>query len=76
MSADQMSDAMRDNAGLPAARASQDQHRAIGSLYSFTLLGIKPRKKIHEHPHFRKPVWTWDPRRSPRLAEPNSSSQW
>ena len=45
--ADQMRDAMRDDARLAAARAGQDQHRAFGRCYCFTLLGIETGEKIH-----------------------------
>ncbi len=45
--ADQMRNAMRDDARLAAARAGQDQHRAFGRFYCFTLLGIEAREKVH-----------------------------
>ena len=45
--ADQVRNPMRDDAGLTAARPSQDQHRAFGSFDRFTLLGIEARKEVH-----------------------------
>ena len=45
--ADEVRNPMRDHAGLPAARARQNQNRAFGSFYSFTLLGIETREKVH-----------------------------
>src|ERR1700690_2522192 len=38
---DQMGDAEGDDARLPAARAGQDEHRAVGGLDSFTLLRVE-----------------------------------
>ena len=45
--ADQVRYPMRDHTGFAAAGAGQNQHRAFGCFYSFTLLGIEARKKVH-----------------------------
>src|SRR3954468_10388909 len=42
-----MRNAVRDDARLPAARACENQYRAIGSRYGFTLLGVEAREEIH-----------------------------
>ena len=49
--ADEVGDAVRDHAGLAAARAGQDQERTFGMANGFTLLGIQPVEKIHEWGH-------------------------
>ncbi len=42
-----MGDALRDDARLAGARASQNKDRAVGRFDCFTLLGIEAREKIH-----------------------------
>jgi hypothetical protein len=39
---------MRDDPGLAAARARQDQKRTLGVGYGFALLRIQPLKKVHD----------------------------
>ena len=46
----QMGDAVRDDARLSTAGASEDEHRSFGRRYCFTLLGIETREKIHYQP--------------------------
>ena len=41
-------DAVRDDAGLPAARAGQDQERTFGVAHRFALLRVQPFEEIHE----------------------------
>ena len=56
--ADQVRNAMRDDARLTAARAGQNQDRAFGGFYRFTLLGIETREKVHYRPfsHWSIPI--------------------
>ena len=44
----EMRDAVRDDAGLAAARAGQDQQRTFDVRNGFALLGIQAFKKIHQ----------------------------
>jgi hypothetical protein len=45
--ADEMRNSMRDDPGLAAACAGKDQHRAFGTGYRFTLLGVETLEEIH-----------------------------
>jgi nitrite reductase (NADH) small subunit len=51
--ADQMRNPVCDYARLAAAGAGQNQNRAFGRFYSFTLLGIEARKEVHVWLYFR-----------------------
>lgn len=53
-----MRNPMCNDARLPAARAGQNQYRAFGSRYSFTLLGIETREEIHYQPFYRRGGFT------------------
>ena len=44
---DQMRDPVRDDARLAAARAGEDQQRALDVSGSFVLLGVQTLKEIH-----------------------------
>ena len=45
--ADQMRNPVRYDARLSAAGTCENEHRAFGGCYSFTLLGIQTREKVH-----------------------------
>ena len=44
---DDVRDAVRDDPGLAAARAGQDQKRPFGAADRFALLRVQPFEKIH-----------------------------
>ncbi len=44
---DDVRDAVRNDAGLPAARAGQNQQGSVDMAYGFALLRIKPFEEVH-----------------------------
>jgi hypothetical protein len=42
-----MRDAVRDDAGLPAARSGKNQQGSVDMAYGFALLRIKPFEEVH-----------------------------
>ncbi len=66
---DQVRDAVRDDAGLAAAGAGQDQQRPVDMGYGFALLGIQPLEEIHENKRGNSFSLTCGPHLLPRARD-------
>ena len=69
---DDVRDAMRDDAGLAAARARQNQKRSFGAGYGFALLRVQPFEEIHERGTL---YFSMRRRKNPLLTRANRRAQ-